>query len=160
MLHFSLRRPFGGPRQAFVTPIDSQLMYRHRLERWAAILERNPGELLWLYRNLEVSDVRWLMQDRLSWLERRLGDLPPGLQQLTLGQVTALTIAVDDPELSQAGLRSERYSVVLSFFGLQDEELHRILCFCAYGQQIQAPAGAIAERIRASADALPLRATG
>jgi hypothetical protein len=101
-----------------------------------------------------------MMQIRLTWLQRRLGVLPPGLQQLVLGQVTALTVAARDPELYGAGLTSDRYDSALCFFGLNDEQMHRILCYCAYGKEAHVPARMTAARIREVSAALPLPARG
>jgi hypothetical protein len=154
MRHFFLRHPFDRSLKASVTPVDARTEYRHRLHRWAAALDRNPAQPLWLLRNVEMSspEMTESIQNRLSWLQRRLGALPPGLQPLVLGQITALTIAARDPALYDAGLTSDRYSLALRFFGLRDDALHHIICFCAYGREPQAPAHAIAARIRSAAD--------
>ena len=158
MHRFSLRHPFDRSRAASVTPIDTREVHRIRLWRWATVLDRNPDQPLWLLRNLEAAspEASWLAQGHIAWLKRRLGDLPPGLQQLAAGLPTALTVASRDPELHRAGLTNDRYQSALRFFGLTDRDMHRILCFCSYGHETQAPAHAIAERVRAAASALPL----
>jgi hypothetical protein len=162
MQYFPPTRFLARSRTATIMPIDPRTVYRHRLECWAAALERCPDQALWLLRDLEASTMAAApaMQERLTWLQRRLGVLPPGLQQLVLGQVAALTIAARDPGLYGAGLTSDRYDTALRFFGLNDEQMHRILCYCAYGQEAQAPAHMIAARIREVSASLPLPARG
>ena len=158
MEYFTLRHSRRRPLSVRITPIDMRKVYRIRLGRWATVLDRNPDQPLWLLRNLEAAspEASWLVQGHIAWLQRRLGELPPGLQQLPAGQPTALTVASRDPELHRIGLTSDRYRPALRFFGLTDRDMHEILCFCSYGHETQAPAHAIAERVRAAASALSL----
>src|SRR5690606_335509 len=43
-----------------------------------------------------------------------------------------LTIAFSDPVLREEGLKSDRLGDTMEFFGLNDNDAHRLLCDCRY----------------------------
>ena len=106
-----------------------------RLERWAATLERQAGCRLQTLQGTEFG----------SWAQRRLkrADNSP------------LTVAYADPILRAEGLKSDRLGDAVDFFGISEEEAHRIFCYCYFGASMLAED--VASRVRAAAHRLKTR---
>jgi len=85
------------------------LSRRERLERWAELLDQNPGKLRALTR------IEYLpLQERM---DARADNSP-------------LEIAFKDPVLRADGLESDRLGDVMSFFELSNRHAHRLFCDC------------------------------
>ncbi len=84
---------------------------RERLERWADVLDRNPGKINALTR------IEYLpLSERLN---ARADNSP-------------LEIAFRDPVLREEGLESDRLGDVMRFFELSNRDAHRLFCDCHY----------------------------
>jgi hypothetical protein len=57
------------------------------------------------------------------------------------------SVAFADPILRGEGLKNDTYGEAKRFFGLSDEELHHIVCYCHLGNSMRA--GTAAGRVRA-----------
>jgi hypothetical protein len=88
-----------------------RLSRRERLERWADILDRNPGKLNALTR-IEYLPVA-------ERLEARADNSP-------------LEVAYKDPVLREEGLSSDRLGDIMAFFELSGRDAHRLFCDCHY----------------------------
>jgi hypothetical protein len=99
---------------------------RERLERWAELLERQPNRRLSTIEGTEFGSRR----ERAA---KRANHSP-------------LTVAFEDPVLRAAGLRGDRVGDAVEFFQLSHGEVHRVVCYCHYGQTVAA--GAVATRVR------------
>jgi hypothetical protein len=98
-----------------------------RLERWAAALERRKG-----------APLRTLHETEFA----------PRAERLMMRQDNSpLTVAFEDPILRSAGLRDDTFGEAARFFKLSDWELHSILCYCHFGEEVSA--GDTAARVRA-----------
>ena len=111
-----------------------------RLERWVELLERQPNRRLSTIEGTEFGSRR----ER----EAKRSDHSP------------LTVAFEDPVLRAEGLRGDRVGDAVEFFDLSHDEVHRLVCYCHYGQTV-AP-GIVARRVRmmarqAGAATLPFR---
>jgi hypothetical protein len=102
-------------------------MSRHeRLERWAEVLDRDPERCLETLGEIECArDVERLFM--------RANNSP-------------LAVALEDPALVAAGLKSDRLGDALTFFAISESEAHYIMCSCLYGWTTSA--GAAAARVR------------
>lgn len=103
---------------------------RERLERWAQLLEREPYRPLATFYQTEYQtrDARRLM---------RRADSP-------------ISVAFEDPVLRAEGLIDDSYDQAKRIFGLTDEQLHDIVCYCHYGATMTA--GTAAHYVRAAMD--------
>jgi hypothetical protein len=99
---------------------------RERLERWAELLERQPWRRLSTIEGTEFGSRR----ER----EAKRSDHSP------------LTVAFEDRVLRAEGLRGDRVGDAVEFFDLSHDEVHRLVCYCHYGQPV-AP-GIVATRVR------------
>ena len=90
---------------------QEKLTRRQRLERWADMLDRNPGKLNALPR------IEYLTST--GQLQARVDNSP-------------LDIAFKDPMLREDGLTGDRLGDAMVFFGLSDRQAHRLLCDCHY----------------------------
>ena len=105
----------------------TQLMTRReRLDRWAELLEIDPGACLTTLDEIEHKRSR----------ERRL----------LRADNSALTVAFSDPVLRAEGLLSDRFGDAVDFFELTDQEAHLVLCSCHCGATMSA--GGVARRVR------------
>ena len=95
-----------------------------RLERWAELLEREPG--------------------------RRLGTLPgteyqsEDMRETMRSIGSPLSVAFEDPVFRAEGLTSDTYGDAKRFFQLSDWQLHNIVCYCHHG--VTMTAGTMATR--------------
>ncbi|GFO82802.1 MAG: hypothetical protein A49_24290 [Methyloceanibacter sp.] len=99
---------------------------RQRLLRWADALERRRGRQLRTFRGIEH-------EPRKERLRARMRDSP-------------LTVAVEDPVLFSAGLRSDDFGEAARFFRLSHWRLHDLVCACHFGERVAAET--IALRVR------------
>ena len=91
---------------------------KQRIERWAELLEQNPGRCLGTltgteYLNAEARDV-------------------------ARGAGSPITVAFEDPVLRALGLRDDTYGEAKRFFEMTDWQLHEIVCNCHVGATMQA----------------------
>lgn len=104
-----------------------RLSPEERLERWAVALERCKDARLRTLHETEFAP-------RAERLMMRADKSP-------------LTVAFEDPILRSAGLRDDTFGEGARFFKLSDWELHSILCYCHFGEEISA--SDTAARVRA-----------
>jgi hypothetical protein len=114
-------------RTAETTPIPQTRT--ERLERWAAALAK-------------------LGSARLNSLLRTEYVAPEALAAVR-AENSPLSVAADDPALRVAGLRNDTFGEAMRFFELSEHELHRIVCYCHYGETMSAEEAA--HRVRAMA---------
>jgi hypothetical protein len=94
---------------ADIQPVPSPLMTRReRLERWAEVLGNDPKRRLETLGEIEFAGA----VDRLFM---RADNSP-------------LTVALEDPALVAAGLKSDRLGDALTFFAISESEAHYIMC--------------------------------
>ena len=98
---------------AEIVPFEAatKLSRRARLERWADVLDANPGRLNALTR-IEYMGPRERPQARV--------DNSP------------LEVAFKDPILREDGLAGDRLGDAMAFFQLSDRQAHRLFCDCHY----------------------------
>jgi len=104
-----------------------RLSREDKLERWAAALERRKGARLSTLRETEF--------------------MAPALRHQMRQDNSPLTVAFEEPVLRSAGLRDDTFGEAARFFELSDWELHSILCYCHFGEQVSA--ADCAQRVRA-----------
>jgi len=90
---------------------QEKMTRRQRLERWADMLDRNPGKLNALARIEHMSPT--------ERPQARVENSP-------------LEIAFKDAMLREDGLTGDRLGDAMAFFGLSDRQAHRLLCDCHY----------------------------
>src|SRR6266404_8086926 len=74
---------------------------------------------------------------------------PPAERALGRADDSPLSVAFNHPELRAAGLSGDTIGDATAFFGINESELHNILCFCHYGETMSAEVAAA--RVRAAA---------
>jgi hypothetical protein len=120
---------------AEVTPEARKMSRTQRLGRWAELLERDPGRKLNTFFETEYeSDAKRAALRR--------DDSP-------------ITVAFADPVLRAAGLEDDSYGHAKKFFDVSDWELHRVVCYCHYGEAVSGKDAARAVRLIASDSTLP-----
>lgn len=112
-------------RAADATPIP--ITRAERLERWAVTLDAKGRE-------------------RLNSLMRTEYVAPEALAQVRADN-SPLSVAAKDPILRVAGLKDDTYGEAMRFFDLSEHEVHRIVCYCHYGETMSAEEAA--HRVRA-----------
>lgn len=98
-----------------------------RLERWAQLLERDPGRRLSTLRETEYQ--------------------PEEVRARLRAEGTAITVAFQDDVLRDAGLKDDSYGEARRFFELTNEQLHEVTCYCHLGNSVNA--GTAARHVRA-----------
>jgi hypothetical protein len=93
-----------------------------RLERWAELLELDPGRKL-----------NTLFQTEIFSRHKR--------DKLRVPQ-SAISVAFADPILRREGLRDDSYGEAKRFFEISDSELHWIVCYCHHGSTMSADSAA------------------
>jgi hypothetical protein len=111
--------------EADVLP-DLGMSRRERLERWAELLERQPNRHLSTIEGTEFGS-------RGERAAKRCDGSP-------------LTVPFEDPTLRAQGLRGDRVGDAVEFFDLSHGDVHRLVCYCHYGQTVAA--GIVAARVR------------
>lgn len=89
-----------------------------RIERWAELLEQNPGRCLGALSGTEY--------------------LSPEARDVARGAGSPITVAYEDPVLRAMGLKDDTYGEAKRFFELSDWQLHNIVCHCHVGATMQA----------------------
>ena len=97
-----------------------------RLQRWAEVLERNPGRRLSTLNQTEYH--------------------PPAARELLRNDGSPLSVAFEDSVLRSAGMKDDSYGEARRFFELSDGELHDVVCYCHFGGSVNA--ATVAGRIR------------
>ena len=110
-------------------PQPHPLSKRERLELWAEALEREGGRRLRTLYQIEYA--------------------PPAERALGRADDSPLSVAFNNPKLRAAGLSGDTIGDATAFFGVNESELHNILCFCHYGETMSAEVAAA--RVRAAA---------
>ncbi|MDM9645370.1 hypothetical protein [Rhizobium sp. S163] len=105
----------------------SSMSASERLERWAELLERNPH---WRLSTLHQTEF----QSANSRDTMRADNSP-------------LSVAFNDPLLRSEGLEGDTYGEAKRSFGLEDAQLHEIICYCHFGASV--PAASAAREVRA-----------
>jgi hypothetical protein len=98
------------------------LTRRERLERWAALLERDPAIKL---RTLDQIEFQ-----------------PKAARPSMRADGSPLTVAYNDAVLRAAGLESDRLGDAMRFFELSEYEAHKVLCYCMHGRTVEGRAAA------------------
>ena len=97
-----------------------------RLERWAELLDRNPGRRLSTLHQTEYQ--------------------PAAARELMRCEGSPISVAFEDGMLRDAGMKSDSYGEARRFFELTDGELHDVVCYCHFGGSVNA--ATVAGRIR------------
>jgi hypothetical protein len=53
-----------------------------------------------------------------------------------------ISVAFEDPVLRAAGLENDSYGEAKRFFELTDHQLHRVICYCHFGETLSAATAA------------------
>ena len=117
--------------------VAKKMSRRERLERWAALLERDPARPLKPLLRVEFMPKR-------ERLQMRRDDSP-------------LAVAFADPVLRREGLGSDVLGAAMTFFDLSDRDAHYLLCDCYYHGGIMMTPETVAVRLRGIASRLTLR---
>ncbi|ATU94598.1 hypothetical protein [Phyllobacterium zundukense] len=93
-----------------------------RLERWVELLERHPGRRLSTLHQTEYQPARERAAMRSNG--------------------SPISVAFADPVLRAAGLENDSYGEAKRFFELTDHQLHRVICYCHFGETLSAATAA------------------
>lgn len=112
---------------AEVRQLPPQAMTRsERLQRWAELLDRNPGRRLSTLNQTEYQ--------------------PHAAREMMRCDGSPISVAFEDSVLRDAGMRGDSYGEARRFFELSDGELHDVVCYCHFGGSVNA--ATVASRIR------------
>lgn len=100
-----------------------------KLLRWAELLEAQPDRRLATLRETEYQT--------------------PGYREGMRSDGSPISVAFDDPVLRGQGMKGDTYGEAKRFFELSDWQLHEIICYCHYGDSVNAANAA--HHIRAAA---------
>ncbi len=108
---------------AEVLPDTAPPMTRtEKLLRWAELLETQPNRRLATLRETEYQ--------------------APGHRERMRSDGSPIAIAFGDPVLRDQGLQNDTYGEAKRFFELSDWQLHEIICYCHYGDTVNAASAA------------------
>ncbi|RCS22000.1 hypothetical protein DUT91_20875 [Phyllobacterium salinisoli] len=93
-----------------------------RLERWAALLEREPGRLLATLPGTEYQ--------------------PVGTRETMRSAGSPITVAFEDVVFRAEGMKDDTYGEAKNFFDITDRQMHEIVCYCHYGATVSAATAA------------------
>ncbi|WP_274629541.1 hypothetical protein [Arvimicrobium flavum] len=93
-----------------------------RLQRWAELLERDPGRRLSTLHQTEYQAP--LARDRMS------------------SEGSPISVAFADDVLREAGMKNDTYGEAKRFFELTDGQLHEVICYCHFGSSVSAATAA------------------
>lgn len=99
-----------------------------RLERWAQLLEQDPGRRLMALAGTEYAT--------------------PEVRERMRSTGSPITVAFEDPIFRAQGLQDDTYGEAKRFFELSDWQLHEVVCHCHVGANL--PARWAASRVRAA----------
>jgi hypothetical protein len=105
--------------RADLTP-QPTLSHRQRLQRWAEVLQRHEGRQL---RSLMGTEF----VSRDERVRMRVDNSP-------------LTVAFEDPILRADGLKGDRFGDAIEFFGVAENDVHNLVCYCRHGRTMMAEA--------------------
>ncbi|HMM65278.1 MAG TPA: hypothetical protein PKD01_14180 [Mesorhizobium sp.] len=109
-----------------IEPSQRGMDRARRLERWAELLESQPGRLLSALPGTEYYAVPQ--------------------RDLLRCHGSPLSVAFDDPLLRAEGLLDDSYGEARRFFELSDGQLHNIVCHCHVGETMHASRAAACVR--------------
>jgi hypothetical protein len=98
---------------------------QERLERWAELLSREPQRVL----------------SALEGTEYQTGETQARMRC----DHSPISVAYADAILRAEGLENDTYGAARKFFGLSDEQLHEIVCYCYHGFTMYS--GSVASRL-------------
>lgn len=99
-----------------------------RLERWARLLEQDPGRRLTALAGTEYAT--------------------PEVREGMRSAGSPITVAFEDPIFRAQGLMNDSYGEAKRFFELSDWQLHEVVCHCHVGAYL--PSRWAASRVRAA----------
>lgn len=102
--------------------LPHSLTRTERLQRWAGLLERDPGRRLSTLHQTEYQ--------------------PPAARNLMSSAGSAISVAYEDDVLRAAGMRNDTYGEAKRFFELTDGQLHEVICYCHFGASVSAATAA------------------
>lgn len=102
------------------------LSKRERLERWAEALERAAGHRLATLFEIEYA--------------------PPDRRAAVRADNSPLSVAFEDMRLRAEGLSGDTVGDAVLFFGINEMELHNVLCYCHFGETMAAETAAMRVR--------------
>ena len=104
----------------------ARMSKQQHLGRWADLLERQANRIL-----MSLIEVEYV---------------PPRERAEMQVDNSALSVAFEDPVLRAEGLKSDKFGDAVNFFELSEEEVHRVVCYCHHGRQVDA--GTVAGVVR------------
>lgn len=116
----------GRVAEVRVDRAHTPLTRDQRLIRWAELLEQQPERRL--NTLLETEYQSWETREKI-----RVNNSP-------------ISVAFDDPMLRADGMKDDTYGEAKRFFGISDQQLHAIVCYCHYGTSMSAEAAALRVR--------------
>lgn len=105
---------------------DRAMTIDERLQRWADLLERTPSRRLATLPGTEFE--------------------PPESRARLRADGSPITVAFEDPTLRSAGLQDDSYGEAKRFFGLNDWQLHNVVCYCHSGGSMHSSVAALRVR--------------
>ncbi|MBB2970899.1 hypothetical protein [Mesorhizobium sp. RMAD-H1] len=93
-----------------------------RLERWAALLEKEPGRLLATLPGTEYQPVE--------------------TRETMRSAGSPISVAFEDAVFRAEGMKDDSYGEAKRFFEITDRQLHEIVCYCHYGATVSAATAA------------------
>jgi hypothetical protein len=109
-------------------PPAGHMTRAERLKRWADLLDRHRGQIQAL--------------DRIEYLTGRE-------RRAVRGARTPMAVAFADPILRDQGLTGDTLGETMDFFGLSDDDAHRLFCDCHYHGTMSS--SGLSHRLRAEA---------
>lgn len=116
----------GRVAEVRVDRAHTPLTRDQRLMRWAELLEHQPERRL--NTLLETEYQSWETREAI-----RVANSP-------------ISVAFDDPVLRADGMTDDSYGEAKRFFGISDQQLHAIVCYCHFGSTMSAEAAALRVR--------------
>ena len=111
-------------------PHAGSLSKRDRVEIWAEALEREGGRRLRTLFEIEYAPA----------------DMRAGLR----ADNSPLSVAFSEPRLRADGLAGDTIGDAAAFFGISEETIHNIVCFCHSGETMSAETAAARVRFAAA----------
>lgn len=102
--------------------LPKSLTRTERLERWAELLEHDPGRRLATLHQTEYQ----------AW------DIREGMRSAG----SPISVAFDDSVLRAAGMKDDTYGEAKRFFELTDTQVHEVICYCHFGSSVSAATAA------------------
>ncbi|PRD41978.1 hypothetical protein C5748_19080 [Phyllobacterium phragmitis] len=93
-----------------------------RLERWAELLEKEPGRLLATLPGTEYQPVE--------------------TRETMRSAGSPISVAFEDAVFRAEGMKDDSYGEAKRFFEITDRQMHEIVCYCHYGATVSAATAA------------------